>query len=264
MNTLFAMVAVLGALGGLMAGVRALQLRQVVGAESGRKIVHVGMGLVCLPCPWLFADAKWVWLLAVLATAMLAAVRLVPELVRRYGGVLGGVSRSSLGDLSYPFGMALAFSLAHERPAAFCAGAAVLALGDAAGAVIGNRWGRSHYPVPGSEKSLEGSAGVWFVSLVCLAITAILLEGTPWPAAAGMALVIGSAAMIVEAVSPLGLDNLTLPPAVSGLWLLWGRGPDWQLYCFRITALACFIWAGALMASMRLRKNRNPPLLVRQ
>ena len=99
MNPLAGIAVVLFALGGLLLGARALQARGVVGAEAARKLVHLGMGCVCLAFPLLFSAAWPVWTLAGLAGASLAALRFVPVLRHGLGGVLHDVDRASLGEL---------------------------------------------------------------------------------------------------------------------------------------------------------------------
>jgi phytol kinase len=202
-----AMASVLAALAALMLAVRLLQARGWVGSEVGRKLVHAGMGLI--------ADPRPVWILAVIAILLLGAVRLVPVAAQRFGQVLGGVNRASLGEIFFPPGVATAFTLAHGQAAAFCGGVGVLALGDTAGALVGTRWGRRRYVIFGHTKSWEGSAAVWLVSSGCIAIaSAALGDSGMGPAQLGRALLTGAVAALAEAVLPYGLDNLVLPVLV--------------------------------------------------
>lgn len=204
---------VLGALGVLMLGVRAVQRAGAVDAELARKLVHMGMGTVCLAFPWLFSTAWPVWTLAGLAVTALAAVRFVPALQTQFGGVLGGVGRTSWGELYFPVGVALVFILARGRPEFFCVPVAILTYADAAGALVGKRFGRTRYEAVESFKSAEGSAAVFLVTWFC--VTGGLALFTDWPAWHGwlMGLGLGLFAMLVEAVSWRGLDNLLLPMA---------------------------------------------------
>lgn len=205
---------VLGALGGLMLLVRAAQQAGKLGAEAARKMVHLGMGSICLSFPWLFGDALWpVWALAVAAVVALAAVRMVGVLRTHLGNVLGGVGRASWGELYFPVGVALVFTLARGRPEYFCIPVAILTYADAAGALVGKRFGRTRYEAVESFKSAEGSAAVLLVTWLC--VTGGLALFTQWPAWHGwlVGLGLGLFAMLVEAVSWRGLDNLLLPLA---------------------------------------------------
>lgn len=204
---------VLGALAALMMVVRAGQRHGAAGPELSRKLVHLGMGTICLAFPWLFTAAWPVWLLAGLAVAALAAVRLVPVLRSQFGGVLGGVERVSWGELYFPVGVALVFTLAAGRREFFCISVAILTFADAAGALVGQRWGRTRYEAVESTKSVEGSAAVLLVTWACVTGGLAVFTDFPWAHRWAAGLGLGLFAMLVEAVSWRGLDNLLLPLA---------------------------------------------------
>ncbi|MEO6874513.1 MAG: hypothetical protein ABI222_06790 [Opitutaceae bacterium] len=209
-----ALAVVIMALGGFMLGVRWLQARRWLGTETGRKVVHVGMGGIALTFPWIFPHPRPVWALALIGIAILAAVRWVPSLTQRFGQVLGGVDRVSLGEMFFPLGVALAFTLARGQAAAFCGATGVLAIGDTAGALVGTRWGRRRYVIFGHAKTLEGSAAVWLASSACIAVAFAELDPAAGPAVLGRAMLNGAAAALAEAVLPFGLDNFVLPVVV--------------------------------------------------
>jgi phytol kinase len=217
MRTGLAIAAVLAAFCVLMLGVRGLQAGKSVGPETGRKLVHAGMGIVALSFPWIFMDSRPVWLLASISMAMLGAVRLVPSVAARFGEVLGGVGRNSLGEIFFPLGLALAFTLADGNAAAFCGAAGVLAFADTAGALVGTRWGRRRYSPMGNRKSIEGSAAVLAVSSIWIALAYVALDAKTWTAALKGGLLAGFAVTVIEAVFCYGLDNLVLPPVVVEL-----------------------------------------------
>ncbi len=217
------MTAVICALAFLMLGVRALQARGAVGAEAGRKLVHAGMGSIALSFPWVFTDTRPVWALAALAAAILGAVRLCPAVARRFGSVLGGVDRDSLGDLLFPLGAATAFELAGADKAAYCAAIGVLAFADTAGALVGSRWGRRRYAVAGSRKSVEGSLAVLVVSSLCALVGFCVLGASALRSGIVGGIGVGLVAALVEAVASFGLDNFLLPTVVVELMAHWRR-----------------------------------------
>lgn len=109
-------------------------------------------------------------------------------------------------------------------------GFAVSGCADALAEPVGIRWGRHRYRTPGfgsgvpSTRSLEGSLTVLVAGTVAAAI-ALALTGGAYPGGllrqVGVPLAVGTAGAIVEAVSPHGLDNLTLQLAASGTaWAL--------------------------------------------
>jgi phytol kinase len=212
MSPLTGIALVLGALGVLLLGVRTLQAPGRVGAETARKLVHLGMGCVCLAFPWLFAEAWPVWALAGLAGAGLGALRAVPWLRRELGGVLHDVNRTSLGEIYFPLGVAAVFTLARGDTVRFVVPVALLAFADAAGALVGKRWGRRKFATLESEKSVEGSLAVGVTGLVCAA-GPLLATGHEWRATLLVGAVIGLFALMLEAISWRGLDNIFLPLA---------------------------------------------------
>ena len=227
MNPAASMALILGALGLMLCGVRLLQSAAGVGSETGRKLVHMGMGVIALALPWLFSDAGPVWLLAALATAALLAVRFIPAVTRHLGGVLGGVQRFSLGEVYFAPGVALAFTLAGGDRAEFCGAVGVLTFADSAGALVGTRWGRRRYHALGHAKSAEGSAAVFAASVLCVAVASTVLGGESWTVALTGALLAGVVVTVVEGLASHGLDNLLLPPVVVGLMRLWdGRSAE--------------------------------------
>ncbi len=95
--------------------------------------------------------------------------------------------------------------------------ALVLGIGDGLGEPIGSRWGRMRYPVPGGgSRSLEGSLAVAIGAFAVLVAAEGLSGGMFVLASAAVALAVA----LVEAVSPRGLDNFTVPlAAATGLML---------------------------------------------
>ena len=93
--------------------------------------------------------------------------------------------------------------------------------GDALAAVVGRRIGRRHYTVAGSTRSLEGSVVMFLASWVATLVPLMLLAMGPvnLGVAMGTAAVTALGATLVEAISPWGIDNLTVP-AVSALILV--------------------------------------------
>lgn len=263
MNPAIAMVIILGALGGLMLGVRSLQSRARIGPEVARKFVHLGMGTISIFLPWLFASPGLVWALALIATAGLAGVRFSPAVGRHLGGVLGGVNRTSWGEIYFPLGVALSFSLAQTNRAAYCAAIGVLTFADSAGALIGGRYGRLRYSVHGDAKSIEGSTAVLIASVLCTSPALIWLGGESWKSAFTGGLLVGAAATVVEAASGRGLDNLLLPLAVVGLIRAWTNpAADFQRtrwLCLIGGAVSFVVFATAAGLSTRRRKPAVSP-----
>jgi len=238
-------------LGGLMLAVREAQRRGAVGVELARKLVHLGMGTVCLAFPWIFVSPRPVWILGVLAAGGLLAVRWVPVLRTHLGGVLGGVKRTSLGEVYFPFAVALVFALADGNAAAFCVPVAIMTFADAAGALVGQRWGRTRYRAVESMKSLEGSAAVFAMTCASVMIIVGILGNTRWLDLVLMGVIMGAFAALVEAVSWRGLDNLLVPLVASVQMQIYPRlaWPELTLRAVIMAALVAFMlnWRSRLL-----------------
>ena len=212
MNPFIGIAAVLFAMGALTLGVKRLQAGGRVGAETARKLVHMGMGGVCLTFPWLFAEAWPVWALVGLAGAGLMALRFIPVLRRDFGGVLHDVNRASFGEVYFPLGVAAVFTLAQGSAIRFVIPVALLTFADAAGALVGKRFGRRMYQTLEGQKSVEGSVAVGAAGFLCSA-GPLLVAGHDARAAVVIGALMGLFGMILEAISWRGLDNVFLPLA---------------------------------------------------
>ena len=93
--------------------------------------------------------------------------------------------------------------------------------GDAVGEPVGIRWGRHRYRVPTfgqitAERSWEGSFAVCIASTIAAGV-GLLFAGKPAADVVVLSMVLGFAAMVIEAASPHGWDNFTL--LVGTAWL---------------------------------------------
>ena len=129
--------------------------------------------------------------------------------------------KGQLGTIYFPSSFAALIWLLWVRPHLLVASLMPMTWGDALAAVMGQRIGRRRYTVAGSTRSLEGSAVMFLVSWVATLVPLMLLAPEPIApgAAIGAAAATALGAMIVEAASPWGIDNLTVP-AVSALVLV--------------------------------------------
>jgi len=188
-----------------------------IAAETSRKIIHVGMGLICLSFPWLFQSTGPVQLLAAIAIVSLLLIR-APRLKKSVGHGLFAVSRISIGELLFPLAVAWIFTLSDGDPLLFTIPILQLTLADAAGAIVGTRIGKRLFKSSGGTKSFEGSLAFFLVALACAAIPlALHQDALPLVAIIAIPLLIALFVTAVEGISGHGLDNLLIP---FGSWLL--------------------------------------------
>lgn len=202
---------------GLVVGVSEA-LRRALGRtdEFTRKFVHVGVGLWIVPTFFLYET--WYW------AALLPAAAVVGNFASLRLNLLKSIERGDRHDygtvlfpVSFVICIALFFNTDYEGAAA--AGILMMALGDAAAAIVGVRFGRRAYTFLGAKKSVEGSAAMLVVSFAA-AFAALLIFGAPAAVAAITALILAVAGTFLEAAGKHGLDNLTVPVGCAGLAFL--------------------------------------------
>ncbi len=209
-----------GYVGAVALAAELLRRRGVLRGESARTFVHVGIGLVAIPTVLLFSG----WRMAVIPPLVFTAVnfaiyrfRLVPTL---------GDDPTNPGIVFFPISFAALLALCF-RPGSpddlahvAVAGLLAMALGDAAANVCGKRYGTRRFSIFGASRTMEGSLAMFLVSGAAIAGTLWGMGALePHPAAA-FGLVVGTAAAGLEAVSPFGTDNLTVPLGSAGILYL--------------------------------------------
>src|SRR5262245_55677438 len=201
------MLLVALALGALLGGLRLWQVRHQPHPELARKLLHVGMGIVTLSFPWLFAD---VWPVATLAVLAFGAPRVVRH--TSLGGVMHEVKRESAGEIYFPIAVAAVFYLSKGVAVLYVIPILLLTLADAVAALIGVRYGLVKFNTfEGGRKSLEGAIAFFTVAFLCTHVTLLLTTFVGRVETLLIGLEVGFLVMLVELVAWRGLDNLFIP-----------------------------------------------------
>lgn len=186
-----------------------------VSTEFTRKMIHISVGVAVSFAPLVFSVPLPAILLALFFILFnLAALR------RGWFVSMHGSERSSFGTVYYPLGfLILVLLLWFREPLIISISMLVLALGDAAAAVVG----KSHrspnvFHLSSGRKSFEGSRSMFVVSFITVWVGVMVLYQNPAIdydflfAVAGVAAITATA---WEALSSRGLDNLTIPCSVA-------------------------------------------------
>lgn len=185
--------------------------------EFTRKFIHIAVGMWAYGTILLF-ETRGFAIIPPLAFTIINAISYRYETFK----AMETGERSQLGTIYFPISFAAAIWIFWDTPAILVASLMPLTWGDALASVIGRRYGRHPYTIFGSQRSLEGSLTMFAVSWLTTLIPLALI-GMP-PISFGTALlgsgVAALGATVIEAVSPLGIDNLTIP-AITAL-LLYG------------------------------------------
>ncbi len=217
MNPWLAILLVLGALAALLGGLAVLGRRGRISPEASRKTVHVVLGCITLSFPWLFTRLWPVWVLAALAVGTLAALRWLRPVASADRRVLLGVTRESYGELCFPLAVALVFTCSRAHPAHYLLAVAALTFADAAGALIGGRFGRLRFTTDEGLKTVEGSLAIWLITSLLTFCILLVADDADIGRAALVAALIGVLTALLEAIALKGFDNLFLPLLVWSL-----------------------------------------------
>ena len=131
-----------------------------------------------------------------------------------------------LGLVLYAISYTVLALLFTSRPYVIAAGILPMAYGDSAAAIVGKKYGRRRYRLI-AEKSLEGTAAMFFASFFSLTVGLIFFSAlypfSIWEKILP-ALATAAVAALIEGVSPMGFDNLTVPAFGSLTFLLLNGG----------------------------------------
>lgn len=205
---------VVGVLAGLFLGMPLIRiLAKQVGAspEVARKTIHVAMGLVCATFPWVFDRPLPVWILAAVATVPLAVIRALPALRAGVGSALHGVDRPSYGEVLFAPAVATVFAISGGDAILYLVPVLILTIADAAGALVGTRWGKRRYGAGGGFKTVEGSIIFCLTAFACAALTLYFGGRVDGEKALWIGLILALLAMMAEGFSDRGFDNLVIP-----------------------------------------------------
>ncbi|WP_018631503.1 diacylglycerol/polyprenol kinase family protein [Neomegalonema perideroedes] len=234
------------ALLGVLGFARWLAEKEGLGPEGQRKLAHMAAGLSALALPVLFKEPWPVMLLMGLSLLVLGVLRL-PALRRTgLGAALHGVERQSYGEIWLILAVGFLFLRSGGEPILYVLPLLLLALADAAAALVGSAYGRSRFAVASGEKSLEGVAAFFIVAFLVSMIALLLLTDIPRPAVILLGLMTAAFAALVEADSWRGLDNLFVPVGAHFLLASYLDAPLAEL------AAMAGVFLIALWAALRL------------
>lgn len=181
--------------------------------EFTRKFVHIGVGMIAFPLVVLFKN----WQFAIIPPLVFIAVN---YLSYRRGIFLGMETgeKGQLGTVYFPISFSILIPLLWSQPALLVASLMPLTWGDAFAAILGKRFGARKFAVLHQTRSVEGSLAMFVFSLA-----ATFLALGVFGQDVAVSLILGFATALVatltEALSPWGIDNLTVP-LVSALALV--------------------------------------------
>jgi len=176
-----------------------------------RKVVHISVGMWSLGTVWLFQN-RWMAIVPPLVFIVLNYISYRKDMFK----AMESDDKSNLGTVYFPLAFALIILIFWGTPDKIVAALMPMTWGDAMAAVLGKRFGRISYTVFGHTRTVEGSLSMLFFSGLTTFLALWFLSpqtgfGMAIAVSAGMAL----AATLTEAISPWGMDNLTVPALMA-------------------------------------------------
>ena len=188
--------------------------------EWSRKLVHIGTGPVVL-IAWAFAIDR---LIAVPVAGVVTVLAALNHRFRLLPGV-EDIDRHSYGTIAYGASITLLFLwFWPDRPQPVAAGVLAMAFGDGLAGLVGPLVSSPRWRVFGQTRSLAGTAVMGLATAAALLGVALLHPASAPPGWALLA--IAAAATGLEQWATAGVDNLTVPLAVAGLWVWLGPQPS--------------------------------------
>ena len=188
-------------------------------SEWARKLSHVGGGLVCALFPFTI-QSPWVVLGLTLSYVLILSLGKGLTLFRS----TFCVRQKSFGPELFSLSIFLSFYLTQDRAWLYLSAILVLTIADALAALVGAGLGKIEYITWGERRTLEGSLSFAFAAYPCLLLPIGIFGAASWTIAAMASIVLCILCTTVEATSPRGTDNVSVPlticvllPTVIGL-----------------------------------------------
>ncbi len=194
-----------------------------------RKLIHIGAGM------WVFGILALfdTWYIGIVPFATFILLNYLFYRYRVFQAM--DATHSTCGTVYFALSVTLLFLVfwrtdsAVDQAVIAVAGTMAMTWGDALAAIVGRRWGHHTYTIGGTTRSWEGSGTMFLVCSVVLFLTLLLVPGSIFsPHSLSLSLqtcviaaLLGAlVATGLEALSPMGTDNLSVPLATGGI--IWG------------------------------------------
>lgn len=217
-------------------------------SEWQRKLLHVALGLTAISFHWVFDRVWQVAVVSVPAVAVMLLIRRLPVLRHSVGAGIYSVDRSSIGELLYAVVIVLLYALADGNAMLYVIPIAILALSDAAAALVGTHFGMFHFAVADGRKSWEGVFTFATVTACLLFLLLLVLSDLSLLSILLIALIFSTLGALIEAISWRGWDNFFVPLAAHLFLASLLDHDTWWLF-FQLLILAGVVFLGLRAAS---------------
>ncbi len=210
MNTnIVGLIASFAFLGFVIAFAFYLGKKTTISSETMRKIIHIGVS------NWWFLE---ITLFTTLSYAIVGPIFFIISnslfTFLDWGRFVGmNDKKRNYGLIYFPVTLLLMVIIQYQGvlPTIACTiGVLVMGYGDGLAALIGRKWGKHKLNIPSGGKTWLGTLVMFLVSFL-VTLIGLMLVSLSLGSALAIALLVGVVSAFVEAITPLGLDNLTVP-----------------------------------------------------
>ncbi len=182
------------------------------GPSWSRSFAHLSAGLITLPFPWIFTSHWWVLALCVQSCLVLWVTHRLKLLPSHHE-----IAGRSAGSYLFFASVYLCFLVSSHTGLTelFVVPMLVLSFSDVAAALVGRRFRnrkiQKKNPATNPSKTLAGSAAFFLTTLVVLFLSYYYYIGWNFAGSISMTLLLALTTTIIEAHSPHGTDNFSIP-----------------------------------------------------
>jgi len=188
-----------------------LKFRLGISSETMRKFIHIGVSNWWFLNLYYFSSIAWALVGPILFIIMNSLFTLL-----NWGKALGLDDRKRNWGLVY-FPITLVFLVIGMYQGIITTLAATISVlvmgwGDGLAAMVGSKWGKKK--IGSLDKSILGCSTMAIVSFLVTLIALVVSSSLSVNTVIFASILVGVAAMVVEALTPWGLDNITVPAIV--------------------------------------------------
>ena len=180
-------------------------------SELTRKVLHIGSGLIALLFPLFFKTLTGVVYLGIFFIVLLLLLRNMERFGSGIGKALRKDERQSRGDIYFILSIVILWVFSYSNRILYYIPLLILIFPDAMAALGGVKFGRRKYKSVVGEKSIEGSAIFFAVTLIITFVSLTFFTNLGTLESLIISLLMAFLSMILEAISWRGLDNLFVP-----------------------------------------------------
>ncbi|KAA0001630.1 MAG: phosphatidate cytidylyltransferase [Thermoplasmata archaeon] len=177
-----------------------------------RKFLHIMVGNIFFILP-LF-DHAWVMAFVAAAPFIVLTFLVSPHSPLK---LVSGTSAAGhgMGLVYYAISWTILAYVFFDRPEVIAVGIVAMSYGDGFASLVGSRYGKRKYDICGDVKSVEGSLAMMVMTVIVSAV-ALIYYGAP--ISIPVIGIVAVASAVVEALTPMGLDNLSVSLSAAFLY----------------------------------------------